>query len=131
MISFTHEPSYYPPGTPEHEARQNHQWANKDHGWCAYAFLGAPSAEPAISTIINGRLEEEGLDVRYAKEVSGGRTRGDGVALEWVLTTPQKWAQKEGGTKLPFFCGDVTDRSLRVSFSSLLITSLVLGRLNR
>lgn len=36
------------------------------------------------------------------------------MGLKWVLTTPQGWEKKEGGTKLPFFCGDVTDRSLRV-----------------
>ncbi|EIM82444.1 uncharacterized protein STEHIDRAFT_149511 [Stereum hirsutum FP-91666 SS1] len=114
LISFTQEPSYYPPESPEHKARLAHNWANKDHGWCAYAFLGAPSAVPAISTIINDRAKASGLEVRYAKEVSGGRTRGDGVELKWVITSPQEWAKKEGGTKLPFFCGDVTDRSLRV-----------------
>lgn len=37
--------------------------------------------------------------------------------MKWVITSPQEWAKKEGGTKLPFFCGDVTDRSLRVGHS--------------
>ncbi|KAI0061996.1 hypothetical protein BV25DRAFT_1825858, partial [Artomyces pyxidatus] len=114
LICFTHPASHYPPGSPAHLARTAHQWANKDPGWTAYACLGAPTAEPPLSAVINERAAREGLSLQYAAEVAGGRTRGDGVSLKWEIAAPVRWAEKEGGTRLPFFCGDVTPRSLRV-----------------
>lgn len=114
LISFTHPESHYPHSSPSHDARHHHQWANKENGWVAYAFLGALDAAPPISAILNGRLKAVSSETRYSPEVSGGRTRPDGVDLKWELTTPARWAEKEGGSRLPFFCGDVTPRELRV-----------------
>ncbi|KAH9053736.1 glyoxalase-like domain-containing protein [Lactarius vividus] len=113
LISFTHPESHYPHSSPSHDARRHHQWANKEHGWVAYAFLGAPDATPPLSVILNGRLQAVSSETRYSPEVSGGRTRPDGVEIKWELTTPARWAEKEGGSRLPFFCGDVTPRELR------------------
>ena len=45
--------------------------------------------------------------VALAGPVAGGRLRPDGVRLEWQLGLPESPA-------LPFLCGDVTPRSLRV-----------------
>ncbi|KAM6500935.1 Glyoxalase-like domain containing protein [Amanita muscaria] len=108
IISFTEPVSHYPPNSPERRKRENHTWANKAPGWIDYAFLGNGSQEDRISTLINDRAENEGSDVRYRAEVGGGRTRTDGIKLEWLITAP-----KDEGL-LPFFCGDVTPRDLRV-----------------
>lgn len=114
LISFTHPESRYPPSSPSHDARHHHQWANKPNGWVAFAFLGAPHAAPPLSAILNARLQAAGSDTQYKPEVSGGRTRPDGVEIKWELTTPARWEEAEGGSRLPFFCGDVTPRELRV-----------------
>ncbi|KAI9453911.1 glyoxalase-like domain-containing protein [Lactarius psammicola] len=114
LISFTHPESHYPHSSPSHDARHHHQWANKANGWVAYAFLGTPHITPPLSAILNVRLQGVGSDTRYAPEVPGGRLRPDGVEIKWELTTPARWAEKEGGSRLPFFCGDVTPRELRV-----------------
>lgn len=57
--------------------------------------------------------------MRYERSVSGGRTRPDGEVLKWRITAPT--VEKHGRGLLPFFCGDVTDRSLRVCVVSLLL----------
>ncbi|KAI0261736.1 glyoxalase-like domain-containing protein [Gloeopeniophorella convolvens] len=116
LISFTHPEAHYPPSSPAHDARHRHQWANKPPGWVAYAHLGAPGSVPPLSTLLNARLEDIAphSGTHYAHETAGGRTRPDGVVLKWELTTPTRWAERVGGTRLPFFCGDVTPRELRV-----------------
>ncbi|KAF8264651.1 peptidase S8/S53 domain-containing protein [Lactarius quietus] len=114
LISFTHPESHYPPSSPSHDTRRNHPWANKANGWLAFAFLGSPHAAPPISTILNTRLQAAGSDTRYGPEVPGGRTRPDGVEIKWEVTTPTRWEEKKGASRLPFFCGDVTPRELRV-----------------
>ena len=114
MISFTHPESHYPPSSPTRDARHHHPWANKANGWLAYAFLGAPHAAPPLSAILNARLQAADSETRYEPEVPGGRMRPDGVEIKWELTTPARWNEKKGGSRLPFFCGDVTPRDLRV-----------------
>ena len=114
LISFTHPESHYPPSSPTHDARCRQPWANKACGWVAYAFLGAPRATQPLSALLNERLAYAGSTTRYASENAGGRTRPDGVEIRWEITPPMRWAEKEGGTRLPFFCGDVTPRDLRV-----------------
>ena len=114
LLSFTHPESHYPPSTPSHDARLHQPWANKLCGWVAFAFLGTPRITPTLSTVLNERLRSAGSSTRYTPEVSGGRTRLDGVELRWEITAPERWGEKEGGTRLPFFCGDVTPRELRV-----------------
>ncbi|CAA7260890.1 unnamed protein product [Cyclocybe aegerita] len=117
LIAFTHPVSYYPPGSPEHIARESHPWASKHPGWIDYAFLGNGLLSPLssrISTIINARGESEGSGVHYTDEEPGGRTRPDGVALKWLITAPEIEKHPRRGV-LPFFCGDVTPRNLRVS----------------
>jgi hypothetical protein len=115
LLSFTHPESHYPPSSPSRDARRHQPWANKSCGWVAYSFLGAPRATPPLSELINERLNDAGSTTRYAAEVAGGRARPDGVEVEWEITPPARWAEKEGGTRLPFFCGDVTPRDLRVN----------------
>ena len=122
LLSFTHPESHYPPSSPSHEERRRQPWANKDYGWVACAFLGAPSSLsaprnplPPLSTVLNGRLRNMGSSTRYEPEVSGGRRRtSDGFELKWEITQPARWGEKVGGTRLPFFCGDLTPREMRV-----------------
>jgi len=107
LISFTNPPEAYPPSSPSRRKREAHKWAKKQPGWIDYAFLGNGALEGAnrISDIINRRSETP----LYIDEVPGGRTRPDGEVLRWVISSPAKQ-----DSILPFFCGDVTDRRLRV-----------------
>lgn len=86
----------------------SHRWADKAPGWIDYAFMGNGSLENRVSTIINRRAEHEGSSVRYLVEQQGGRTRQDGVHLQWLISAPQ------GQDPLPFYCGDITPRNLRI-----------------
>lgn len=88
--------------------RDGHPWAVKPPGWIDYAFLGNGSHTRRISDIINKRAEEDASGVEYYGELDGGRERPDGQILKWLISFP-----KTRGT-LPFFCGDVTPRKLRV-----------------
>ncbi|THU92136.1 hypothetical protein K435DRAFT_672696 [Dendrothele bispora CBS 962.96] len=111
LISFVHYPENYPPGTPEREKRDNHKWAKMAPGWIDFAFLGNGSETTRISDIINNRTRADGREPFYKSEVSGGRLRPDGVELKWLITDPEPLDSKG---VLPFFCGDVTPRELRV-----------------
>ncbi|KAF9265879.1 hypothetical protein L218DRAFT_859520 [Marasmius fiardii PR-910] len=112
LISFVHPVSWYPPDSAERQARENSRWAKKFPGWIDYAFLGNGSKEGdrRISEIINHRARSDGISDLYSSEVEGGRERPDGKVLKWLISSP--FTERLGA--LPFFCGDVTDRSLRV-----------------
>ncbi|KAH7928212.1 hypothetical protein BV22DRAFT_1059561 [Leucogyrophana mollusca] len=105
LISFTHPASHYPPGSPDRAKRDANPWAWKSLGWIDYAFLG--SSKASIANIINDRA---GTHI-YEPEVEGGRVRGDGKVLKWVISAP---GEELGRGSTPFFCGDVTPRELRV-----------------
>jgi len=124
LLSFTHPESHYPPSSPAHEARRNQQWANKACGWVSYAWLGALQSPP-LSTRLNKRLRNLGSSTRYEAEVPGGRRRLDGIEIKWELTTPAKWSEKVGGTRLPFFCRDVTPRELRVRACNIAFSTII------
>ncbi len=49
-----------------------------------------------------------GEDLRYDGPQAGGRVRPDGARLEWQTGRPQT-------SDLPFLCGDITPRHLRVA----------------
>ena len=116
LLCFTHPESHYPPSSPSRKARLHQPWANKACGWVAYALLGAPPSSPLppLSTLLNERLRNVGSSTRYEGDVAGGRRRSDGIEIRWKVTPPAKWSEKDGGTRLPFFCGDLTPRELRV-----------------
>lgn len=87
-------------------------------GWIDFAFLGFGSSNPPadasvdLADVINERAEREQSGTRYEKSVPGGRTRADGQIVKWNITAPA--VDKHGRGLLPFFCGDVTERVLRV-----------------
>ena len=112
LISFTYPVSHYPSGSPERSKREKHRWGAKHPGWVDFAFLGNGSQEVRISDIINNRATQNGSgSPLYLSETPGGRARPDGVILKWLITAP---VDSENTGTLPFFCGDVTDRRLRV-----------------
>ncbi|KAF5372900.1 hypothetical protein D9758_001451 [Tetrapyrgos nigripes] len=110
LISFVHPPEYYPPGSPPRMKRDSHKWASMSPGWIDFAFLGNGSETTRISDIINRRTKADGREPFYRSEASGGRLRPDGVELKWLITDPLL----DFKGVLPFFCGDVTPRNLRV-----------------
>ncbi|TFK34921.1 glyoxalase-like domain-containing protein [Crucibulum laeve] len=111
LIFFTHPESDYPPGSPEREKRDANPWSHKPYGWIDYAFLGNGSHQESIAGIINERAKKDGSGAAYLQEQDGGRTRPDGEVLKWLISAPEQ--NQRRGT-LPFFCGDVTPRTLRV-----------------
>ncbi|KAK0210124.1 glyoxalase-like domain-containing protein [Desarmillaria ectypa] len=108
LIAFTHAASWYPPGSDERHRRETHRWATKQLGWIDFAFLGNGSNTTRISDIINARGKIDGSRTVYRSEVEGGRIRPDGVELKWLISSPAE------ESVLPFFCGDLTPRELRV-----------------
>lgn len=125
LITFTHSPEFYTPGSQECEKRESHPWAEHQPGWIDYAFLGFGSSNPAPDTsidlaeMINGRANEQGAKMKYDRTVDGGRRRPDGKELRWRITAPN--AERHGRGLLPFFCGDVTERRLRVSIKPIML----------
>ena len=118
LISFTHPVGFYPPESPERKAREAHKWGKAPPGWIDYAFLGFGSSNPApdnssdLADVINERAATQGASTKYDATVPGGRIRPDGKELKWQITAPS--VDRHGQGLLPFFCGDVTDRQLRV-----------------
>lgn len=108
LIAFTHAASWYPSGSDERRRREAHRWATKRPGWIDFAFLGNGSKTTRISDIINARGKADGSGTVYRSEVEGGRIRPDGVELKWLISSPAE------ESVLPFFCGDLTPRELRV-----------------
>ncbi|KAI9570734.1 glyoxalase-like domain-containing protein [Boletus coccyginus] len=109
LISFTHPPSHYPPGSPDRQRRDANPWAQKEPGWIDFSFLGTSTT--SIARIINARAERDQSGIHYAPESDGGRTRTDGQVLQWVISAAEN--DQLRGT-VPFFCGDVTPRNWRV-----------------
>lgn len=51
----------------------------------------------------------------HDEPIAGGRTRADGVSIEWAVTFPKgpQGGQRSRG-RIPFFCHDITARAIRV-----------------
>jgi catechol 2,3-dioxygenase-like lactoylglutathione lyase family enzyme len=80
-----------------------HRWGKSDaagiEGFIDFALLPGSVGEVVAAA------KSRGLD--YAGPFDGGRVRLDGERLAWQIGTPTT-------TELPFLCGDVTPRALRV-----------------
>jgi catechol 2,3-dioxygenase-like lactoylglutathione lyase family enzyme len=80
-----------------------------EHRWWRHAALGQGFIDWAL---LPSAIEED-LDIARAQgvaltgPVAGGRTRPDGQRIEWQMGLPHD-------PELPFLCGDVTPRGLRV-----------------
>ncbi len=75
-------------------------WARRGHeGFIDFALL--PDSVPRVVEAARGR------GLAYEGPIAGGRLRPDGQRLEWQIGTPPT-------PDLPFLCGDLTPRALRV-----------------
>ena len=105
------------------------QLANKACGWAAYAFVRAPPPPPQpglpplsmLRLLLNERLRDADSRTRYDAEFvvsrrqEGPSSDGGDIELRGEITPPAgRLSEKEVGTRLPFFCGDLTPRELRV-----------------
>ncbi|GAA5821975.1 hypothetical protein JCM3770_003030 [Rhodotorula araucariae] len=79
-------------------ARAAHWWGRKADGLIDFAITS-----PCLPT---------SFPTAYDAPQAGGRTRPDGVGVEWVVTFPSP-ARFERGA-VPFWCHDTTPRALRV-----------------
>lgn len=91
-------------------ARRKGHWWDKPFGIIDYALTD--SDVPDFDTI-NKRLAKTDTGISYANPVAGGRSRPDGVELQWKVTFPQGI---ERGN-VPFWCNDITPRERRVPIS--------------
>lgn len=97
--------------------RKGHWWGDHKFGIIDFAFTDNGDAEgnwEAVNRRLAG-IKGEGSKIRYIEPVEGGRRRPDGDELRWKVTFPriggeEGWKRGE----LPFFCHDITSRSLRV-----------------
>lgn len=60
-------------------------------------------------------MEDGHTDALYDPEFHGGRKNPDGEVLEWLITSANTKSKSGYWKALPFFCGDITPRRLRVS----------------
>jgi hypothetical protein len=103
----------------------SHWWARglKQFGWIDWCLTNTLSPQDSWSTI-------GGSDSSHAEPVEGGRKRADGIDVQWAVTFPSgTYGGQASRGRVPFFCHDITDRSVRVPLSSEKIThpSEVLG----
>lgn len=100
-------------------AHRSGHWWDKEYGTVDYALTSAGRFDPNIRK----RLESAVSGITFAKPQAGGRTRPDGVRMEWEVTFPQ-------GTErgmIPFWCHDITPRERRVPKQNRIHPSGALG----
>ena len=98
------------------ELRKGHHW-DKPFGIVDFAFTTADGANKNFADLQTRLRATKGCDVRYEEPKQGGRKREDGVELQWQVTFPNTTNGYQRG-ELPFFCHDITSRSLRVPSSA-------------
>jgi len=78
-------------------------------GWKDWCLTNSHSPEES----------HDGVRETHIKPIQGGRKRADGVDVKWAVTFPkgEKGGQDIRG-RIPFFCHDITDRSIRVPISA-------------
>ena len=103
-------------GTP----REFSAWAEKSPGLIDFALTSMPpSTAQSLHNDMVSRLgttqSGDDSDVKYTLPEAGGRSNRDGVQVKWEWSR----AVSSGSVKrtdCPFFCHDVTPRSVRVPF---------------
>ncbi|KAH7397738.1 glyoxalase-like domain-containing protein [Cadophora sp. MPI-SDFR-AT-0126] len=106
--------------------REGHRWGGKHFGIIDFAFTHRTGDAAALFSELQERLDgvdwkEDAIKVEYQPPVAGGRKRPDGKEVKWTVTTPVTTTGYQSG-QLPFFCHDVTPRSVRVPVSEEAIT---------
>lgn len=88
----------------------SHWWARgqRNPGWIDWCLTNTSSAQDSWAAI-------GGAGGSHAEPIQGGRKRADGIDVKWAVTFPlgPHGGQAARG-RVPFFCHDVTERSVRV-----------------
>jgi hypothetical protein len=119
---------YDTPPSQNDENQPMRVWAAKKDGLIDFALTSTSVPAEECVAAINARLGELpdgdlGLGVKYQDPVPGGRKRADGLEVKWKVSRPvfrngEKVPDQDlfpgGRLDCPFFCHDVTERSLRV-----------------
>ncbi|KAM0719847.1 hypothetical protein Q7P37_003982 [Cladosporium fusiforme] len=90
-------------------AKRAGHWWDKPYGIVDWALTSTTEQAPDVAAI-NSRLAAIDSAVAYDEPVLGGRTRPDGVEMQWRVTFPTG----VGRGTVPFWCHDVTERERRV-----------------
>ncbi|KAF2720046.1 hypothetical protein K431DRAFT_286198 [Polychaeton citri CBS 116435] len=96
--------------------KRNGHWWDKPFGIVDFA-LTSPNVNDFDVDALNARIEKAGSVVRYQQPIKGGRTRPDGVEMEWKVTFPVTNTEGVQRGVVPFFCHDLTPRERRVPAS--------------
>lgn len=82
---------------------------NPDHRWWPYQAMGEGLVDYALlpDSLVLDIEEARGRGLQIEGPIPGGRLRPDGQEIRWQLAIPATH-------DLPFLCGDVTPRNLRV-----------------
>jgi hypothetical protein len=105
--------------------RDAHRWGRETENTVVDWALTLPQAEQFAD--VRRRIDVAGGELEYGPAVPGGRTRPDGVKLEWEVVAAQRRKQpdeqRDGDQEdrlvpglLPFWCLDKTPRHLRVPY---------------
>jgi hypothetical protein len=112
------------PPRPDDEKQPMRVWGQKKPGLIDFALTSTGSPEEYVDAL-NQRFEGNELGVAYQQPVVGGRKRADGLDVKWKVSrpkfdtashTPNHEFFPGGRLDAPFFCHDVTERSVRVLF---------------
>lgn len=97
----------------DEEHRAGHWWGKKSFGVIDFAFTHISGDANSHHSELEGRLGAVKVIPRleYDPPAAGARLRPDGQEVKWEITFPS--ANFLRG-ELPFFCHDVSDRSLRL-----------------
>jgi hypothetical protein len=104
---------------PKH--REGHWWGEKKFGIVDFAFTNSTGDALTHFSQLEKRLSQlrggpDAVRVEYQPPVAGARRRPDGEEVKWEVTFPVVTTGYQRG-ELPFFCHDLTPRSLRAPFS--------------
>ncbi|TIA88844.1 hypothetical protein E3P99_02379 [Wallemia hederae] len=80
------------------EHRRGHWWGTKQPGWIDWACLGV-------------KENETGIEEFYESPKQGGRVLDSGESVKWRVSFPHPCYPRGS---IPFYCGDITPRHLRV-----------------
>jgi len=103
-------------------------WGPKKEGLIDYALTSKEEAANCVDKVNDklsrGLEKDAGLGVKFDTPIPGSRKRADGVEIKWEVTRPvftkgEKVPNTDlfsgGRLDVPFFCHDVSDRTLRVA----------------
>ena len=106
--------------------REFHAWANKIPGFIDFALTSMPpTTAKSLHNHVASRLRDakgdDELDLSYTLPEAGGRSKPDGLQVKWETSRPAS-SKSVHRTDFPFFCHDITPRTIRVPFEDSVVT---------